>query len=296
VGLDLSLLETFRLVADLGSFSAAARKLGLTQPAISFQIKSLERELAAPLIDRSGGKVVLTPAGRTAYDHALRLLFDRDVMLADIPRATGKTAGHLLVGAGTIPGEFLLPHCIAEFRTVYPKVTVSVDIADSTHIMEELANEEIEVGFVGSPSEDPAVVQRRFSEDHLVLITPPHHRLAGKKEVSMEDITGEVFVNRKEGSGTRIRVESAMRDLGLDGGNLDIAAELGSTHSVISAVASGLGVSLISNRAAELPSISGMIAMKKVSGVDLSREFYAIHSSLRPLSVAAEKFLEFCVG
>lgn len=295
MGLDISLLETFTLVADLGSFSEAARKLGLSQPAVSFKIKSLEKELAAPLIDRSHGKVVLTPAGRTAYQHARKLLADRDEMLADIPRITGEVAGHLLIGAGTIPGEYLLPPVISEFRTVYPLVTVSVAISDSRQITEKLKKEEIEMGFVGSPPGDPQVAERVFAGDQLVLITPPYHHLAGRGEVGLEKITAEVFVNRKAGSGTQKSVESALSARGIDPGKLQVAAELGSTRAVISAVQSGMGVSVVSNRAAVQPAEAGLISMLQIEGVDLAREFYAVWVKGRPLSIAAEKFLEYCL-
>ncbi|MCG2796674.1 MAG: LysR family transcriptional regulator, partial [Actinomycetia bacterium] len=235
MGLDISLLETFKLVADLGSFSEAARRLGLSQPAVSFQIKSLEKELAAPLFDRSGGKVVLTPAGRTAYGHAGKLLSGRDEMLADIPRATGDVAGHLLIGAGTIPGEYLLPPVIREFRTEYPRVTVALDISNSREIVEKLKRENIEIGFVGSSPENPRMAARAFSEDRLVLITPPHHRLARERSATLEAVASEPFVNRRAGSGTRENVESAFLSLGMEPDELDVVAELGSTRAVISA-------------------------------------------------------------
>ncbi|MBU4489145.1 MAG: LysR family transcriptional regulator [Actinobacteria bacterium] len=295
MGLDISLLETFRLVADLGSFSEAARWLGLSQPAVSFQIKSLERELAAPLIDRSGGKVVLTPAGRTAYRHARKLLSCRDEMLADIPRATGDVAGHLLIGAGTIPGEYLLPPVIREFRTEYPRVTVSLDISNSREIVEKLKRENIEIGFVGSPPEDPRLSERAFSEDRLVLITPPHHPLTSEGEATLQAIASEPFVNRRAGSGTRENVESALLARGIDPDELDVVAEMGSTRAVISAVISGMGVSIVSSRAAEHPAESGLIAMRPIDGAGLTREFFAVWSEDRPLSVAAEKFLERCL-
>ena len=295
MGLDISLLETFKLVADLESFSEAARRLGISQPAVSFQIKSLEKDLGASLIDRSGGKVVLTPAGRTAYGHALKLLEGLDEMLADIPRATGDVAGHLLIGAGTIPGEYLLPPLMDAFRTAYPRVTVSLYISNSREILDRLERENIEIGFVGAPMGKPHVAEWAFSEDLLVLITPPQHRLAHERAATLEVIASEPFVNRGEGSGTRRNVESAFLSRGIDPDRLNVVAELGSTHAVISAVISGMGVSIVSNRAAEQPAESGLIHMCPIDGTDLTRKFFAVCSEDRPLSVAAEKFLEQCL-
>jgi LysR family transcriptional regulator, low CO2-responsive transcriptional regulator len=291
LGLDISLLETFTLVADLGSFSSAARRLGITQPAVSLQIKSLEKELAAPLIDRSHGKVVLTPAGRTAYAHAKKILTDRELMISDIPRATGRVAGQLLLGASTIPGEYLLPPVLSEFRKMYPEVTISLEIRDSAGVLQKLRCEEIELGFTGArPGGD--VAHRRFGEDRLVLITPPHHPLSTKRKVSLETLAGERYVNRGAGSGTRSKVESVMVKHGVDPDSLDVVAEMGSTQAVISAVQAGMGVSVVSRKAAEYPAKAGLIAMKKLPGTDLSRGFFVAYSKEHPLSVAADAFLK----
>ncbi len=295
MGLDIALLETFALVADLGSFSAAARSIGLTQPAVSLQVKSLEKELAAPLIDRSGGKVVLTPAGHTAYAHAKKILAARELMIADIPRATGRVAGQLLLGASNIPGEYLLPPVLSEFSRLYPEVSISLEINDSGGVFDMLRMERIELGFVGERPEGD-VAQRRFAEDRLVLITPPHHKLSVKRKVPLEAVAGERFVTRVGGSGTRKKYEAVLRERGIKPDSLDVAAELGSTQAVISAVQAGMGVAIVSQKAAEQPSRAGLLAMMDFSGVDFSREFYVVYATERPLSVAAETFLGTASG
>lgn len=296
MGLNISLLETFTLVADLGSFSGAARRQNLSQPAVSHKIKALEKELGAALIDRSGGKVLLTPAGRTAYRHAKEILKMRDAMMADIPRATGEVAGRLLIGASTIPGEYLLPPIIGEFKGEYPGVAVSLDISDSVGVVENLKLDEVELGFVGTRVNDADISQKRFGEDRLVLITPPHHPLAAGRRVTAESLAGVRFVNRKPGSGTRLRMEAMLSEKKIPLPTLDVAAEMGSTQAVISAVQSGMGVSMVSDEAARQPARQGLIAMIDMAGVDLSREFFVIHSKEMPLSVAAERFLKLALS
>lgn len=291
MGLDISLLETYILVSDLGSFSAAARRLGLTQPAVSLQIKSLEKELGAPLIDRSRGKVVLTPAGHTAYGHARKILADRERMMADIPRSTGLVAGRLLLGASTVPGEFLLPALLADFRMVYPDVSIRLEIHDSQGVIDALREERIELGFTGSRPEGD-LSGRKFAEDRLVLVTPSHHPLSGRRKVTLPAIARERFVDRRAGSGTRKRLEAALEEKGLSRESLEVVAELGSSQSVISAVRAGMGISVVSHRAAEQWARAGLISMIEVSGVDLSRDFYAVFNGGRPMSLAAASFLE----
>jgi len=295
MGLDISLLETFTLVADLGSFSGAARRLGLTQPAVSFQVKALEKELGADLIDRSRGKVLLTPAGRTAYAHAKKILSDREEMIADIPRVTGIVAGQLRIGASTIPGEFLLPTELAEFKRDYPQVTISLAIGDSVQVIEMVKGDRVEIGFVGMHPES-GLLKKSFAHDKLVLVTPLHHPLSAKKKVKLGDLAGEKWVTRAKSSGTGSRAESALRDAGVSSDDLEVVAEMGSTQAVLSAVAAGMGVALVSDRAAHEPARWGMISIVKPDGAELSREFFAVYASDRPLSLAAEQFLKAACG
>lgn len=295
MGLDINLLETFMLVADLGSFSGAARRLGLTQPAVSFQVKSLEKELGADLIDRSHGRVVLTPAGRTAYSHAGRILADREEMIADIPRTTGQVAGRLRLGASTIPGEYLLPPILAEFKLNFPQVSVSLDVSDSRRIIAMVADEQVEIGFVGTKP-GVGLRTRQFGSDRIVLVTPKRHKLAQRKKVRLGELAGERWIMRSESSGTRAKAQSALEEAGLSPGDLDVACELGSAMAVISAVSAGMGVALVSNIAAEEPSRSGLVAVAEVEGTDLSREFHAVYDPERRLSRAADEFLKATCG
>jgi DNA-binding transcriptional LysR family regulator len=291
LGLDISLLETFTLVADLGSFSGAARRLGLTQPAVSFQVKALEKELGASLIDRSRGKVVLTPAGRTAYEHARKILADREEMIADIPRTTGEVAGQLRVGASTVPGEYLLPEALADFKHHYPQVTISLVIGDSSGVVSMVEGELVELGFVGLRPDSRLKVEP-FAQDRIVLVTPARHALARRKKVALSELTAEKWVMRASSSGTRERSEAAFRDAGISTDDLEVVAEMGSTHAVLSAVAAGMGIALVSDRAATEPSRGGLVRLIEVSGAELVRQFYAVYSGERPLSRAAEEFLK----
>ncbi|MBN2167822.1 MAG: LysR family transcriptional regulator [Actinobacteria bacterium] len=296
MGLDISLLETFILVADLESFSGAARKLGLTQPAISFQIKTLEKEVGASLFDRNPGKVVLTPAGRTTYSFSKKVLDDYRKMIAGIPKTTGRVAGNLLAAASNIPGEYILPPIIAEFKTVFPDVTVSLEITDSQGALHKLTEEQTELSFIGTPLEHSGTVRKPFATDRLVLITPPEHKLAGSHKVKLKSISKEPLVNRSSSSGTRRTFETLFSLAGIDTAELNIIAELGSTQAVISAVQSGMGISIISDKAAANPAKSGLVASVDIAEVDVTRNFYAVYSSGRPLSLAAERFLEVCLS
>lgn len=295
MGLDISILNTFILVADLESFSGAARKLGLTQPAVSSQIKTLEKEVGAVLFDRKPGKVVLTPAGRTAYSYSQKMLSDHREMIAGIPKTSGNVAGTLLMAASNIPGEYILPPLVVEYRRSYPDVEISLEITDSEGALEQVKNERSELGFVGSPVEDKDITSKAFSEDRLVLMAPPGHRLSKKNTVAIKDIIEEPFITRTHSSGTRKSFEALFSNRGIDIEKLNIVAELGSTQAVITAVKSGGGVSIISDKAAADPSEAGLVSAVNIAGEKLTRKFYVVFLKDRPLSMAADKFLKSCL-
>lgn len=295
MGLNIALLESFVLVATLGSFSAAARQLGLTQPAVSSQIKSLEQEFGALLLSRTRGKVILTPAGRTALRHARKMLSDYNSMLAEIPRSSGKVAGVLLVGAGTVSGGFFLPPLIGMFKETYPEVVISLEVRDSDSVIDELKHKRIELGFVGKEVQDPGIAKEPMGSEELVLITPSEHALAPAGSGEWASLAGEPFVARKPTSGTRQCVEAVIRKKGEPPGGLDVVAELGTNLAVISAVEAGVGISIVSRKVAEYARIRGNISVLELSDTKLIREFYAIYLKDQPLSVAASTFLEFCL-
>jgi len=296
MGLDIALLETFTLVADLGSFSGAARRQGITQPAVSSQIKALEKEIGARLLDRTRGKIALTPEGRAAYRHARRILDERDAMLSTIPQANGAVSGLLLLGASSIPGEYLLPPLMAKYVGEYPGVNISLDISDSGVVAKDVLADRIELGFVGAAPFEKALQRKQFAEDRLVLIGPEGHRLEKKSVVQPSELLAERIVMRKETSGTRRRLEAALSEAGLGPDSIDMVAQMGSTQAVISAVHAGLGLGVVSNLAAENARKCGGCFVAKISGMDLARKFYAINLKKKPLSPAAEKFLEMAVG
>lgn len=296
MGLDISLLETFLLVARLGSFSKAARRLGLSQPAVSLQVKVLEKEVGASLIDRAPGRVQLTPAGHVACRHARGVLKERDRLMAGIPRATGDVSGNLLMAASTIPGEFLLPSIAARFYRACPGVKVFIDTTDTRGVAAQLREMRIELGFTGAPLEDAEIHEEHFAHDRLVVITPADHPLGSGGPVLPADLVGVPFVGRTRGSGTVRVLVDALAGQGISPGDLDVVAEFGSTQAAVSAVQSGMGISVVSQKAAWLPAQNGLLRMVEVTGVDLSRPFFAVRHRDRVLSLAAETFLEFCLA
>ena len=268
-------IESFLWVADLQSFTKAARHLYMSQPAISFQIKALEEDLAVVLFKRGEKKMVLTDAGQLLYKEAKQILQHYQKMKVDLDDLKGLKTGQLTVGACNIPGEYVLPHLIGDFFKTYPGVKINLRIADSRQIIQLLTSREIDVGFTGVPSEGNDINCFPWLKDELQLIVPLSHRWAGLESIEAADLVNENFIFRERGSGTRQTVEEILRaKIPVD--QIPKWLELGSSKAVITAVETGLGVSIVSRYAARDAVEAGRVKVTPVADLELSRNFYQL--------------------
>ncbi len=266
-------LEAFIRVAELQSFTRAAKQLYMSQPAISFQIKALEEDLSVTLLQRSERKVALTEAGRLLYPEAKQMLGHYNKIKAGLDALRGLKAGHMIIGASTIPGEYLLPGIIGSFRSKYPGVRVNLRIAGSGDVLKWLQERDIDLGVVGAIGEQDNVEFTKWLDDELVLVVPPGHRWSGKT-IEISELLGEKLILREEGSGTRKSMFNILEGQGLSIGDLTVEMELGSTRSVISAVQAGMGIALVSNWAAADVIEAGKLGETKIKGINLTRSFF----------------------
>ena len=284
-------LEAFILVAELQSFTKAARQLYMSQPAISFQIKALEEDLSVILLQRSERKVALTEAGRLLYPEAKQMLGHYNKIKAGLDALRGLKTGNMVIGASTIPGEYLLPGIIGAFRSKYPGVRVSLRIAGSGDVLKWLQERDIDLGVVGAIGQQENVEFTKWLDDELVLIVPPDHHWSGKT-IDVSELAGEKMVLREEGSGTRKSMLDILEKQGLSTDDLKVEMELGSTRSVISAVQAGMGIALVSSWAAADSIEVGKLGEAKLEGVDLTRSFYLARYHPGIANYAAEAFKE----
>ena len=249
--MNLKKIEAFVLILEKGSFSVAAENLGMTQPAVSSQVKSLEQDLGVKLIERRSSSIQPTPAGSYVYNLGRQLLDLSREMEEGVKNFQGVLTGKLRIGASTIPGTYLLPKWIGNFYKLFPKVEVINEIADSKQILERLMNRHIHISITGDKSDSPEIHSELIATDSLVLISPNEHPLATSEcKNNQLDLQQYHFVLREQGSGTRKSMEAGLNSLGVKIENLHIVAQLGSTEAVISAVEEGVGISFVSNLAA----------------------------------------------
>jgi DNA-binding transcriptional LysR family regulator len=291
--MDTKQLAAFCAVVERKSFSQAAERLGVTQPAVSLQIRSLEERLGQRLLDRSGRRVEPTEAGTRLYRNARRMLQLEDALLEDVARADeGRLAGTLEIGASTGPGAHLVPLLLCKFQRAHPALRVSLSISDTQAVIEQVAAREIELGAVGALRRHRSLEFEPLARDEIVLAVPPDHPASGRT-ITLEELQLETLIAMQEGAGVRQVVEEELRRAGMRARGLLPQLELGLQESVKSAVAAGYGVAFISRTAIVGELAAGTLGSARVAGIEPSRQLYVVRAKGRPATRAAEAFLEF---
>jgi len=291
--MDTRQLAAFCAVVERKSFSEAAERIGVTQPAVSQQIRSLEDRVGQQLLDRSGRRVEPTEAGNRLYRSAQRLLALERQLLEDVAgEADGPLRGQLAMGASTGPGGTVVPVLLCEFAEANPQVTVDLTISDTQTIVEQVARRELELGVVGATPRNRAVSYEPFFHDEVILVCPPDHPFAGKT-VSLDDLRGRRLIVMQEGAGVRQVIEDELREAGTRLRDLEVRLELGLQESVKSAVEAGHGVTFISRTAVERELGSGVLAEARVRGLEPSREISLVRAAGRVSTRVADAFVEF---
>jgi len=291
--MDTRQLAAFCAVVERRSFSQAAERLGVTQPAVSLQVRALEKRLGTQLLDRSGRRVEPTEAGRRLYRGAQRLLALEEQVLADVAaEAEGDLAGTLSIGASTGPAAVVVPQLLCEFQREHPAVRVALEVHDTRTVVELVAERELELGIVGASPRHRGVQFDPFATDEVVLVCPPGHRLAGKT-VPARELAAETLVVMQEGAGVRGVIDDELRRLGLRLRDLHVQLELGLQESVRSAVLAGFGVTFISRAAVEAELASGALAEARIEGMHGRREIVLARGVARVPTRAAQEFVAF---
>src|SRR6476661_6210208 len=262
--MDTRQLHAFCEVVERKSFSLAAERLGVTQPAVSLQVRALEKRLGTQLLDRSGRRVEPTEAGMRLYRGAQRLLALEEQVVAEVGLEGGEElAGPFEIGASTGPGGIVVAQLLCEFAELHPGLRVTLWVFDTQTIVERVAARELELGVVGAGRRHRGVVFEPFLHDEVILACPPGHPFAGR-HVTLEEIRAETLIVMQEGAGVRQMIEDELRRVGIRLRDLDVRLELGLQESVITAVKAGYGVTYISGTSVEADLAAGTLAAARV--------------------------------
>ena len=291
--MDTRQLHAFCEVVERKSFSLAAEQLGVTQPAVSLQVRSLEKRLGTQLLDRSGRRVEPTESGLKLYRSAQRLLaLEAEIVNELAEEATGELDGIFEIGASTGPGGVVLSQLLCQFAEVHPALHIALSVFDTQTVIERVADRTLQLGVVGAAPRPRGVEYEPFFRDTVVLACPPGHRFANRT-VSLDELKNEQLILMQEGAGVRQMIEDELRRAGTRLRDLNVRLELGLQESVTSAVRGGYGVTFISRSSVEKDLDAGMLAEARVSGLELEREIHLVRAAGRSETRSAGAFLEF---
>lgn len=291
--MDTRQLAAFCTVVERRSFSQAADRLGVTQPAVSLQVRSLEKRLGVQLLDRSGRRVEPTEAGWRLYRGAQRLLALEEQLVDDVVTdGDGELSGELRIGASTGPAAIAVPLLLCEFQRANPGIHVLFEVHDTQTVVERVADRQLELGIVGASRRHRGVRFEPFLRDEVILACPAGHRFAGRT-VTIDELREESLVVMQEGAGVRQIVEDELRGLGVRLRDLDVRLELGLQESVRSAVVAGFGVAFISRTAVESELAAGRLGEARVDGIDARRQISLARGTGRVPTRAGDAFVAF---
>lgn len=291
--LDVYELNVFLVAAETENFSEAARQLNLTQPAVSMQIRALERKLDVTLFHRAGRSLALSERGKALLPLA-RDVVNRAIRIEEeIESLKGEVVGHLKIGCSTTTGKYFLPHLLARFRRQYPAVQMTIMNHSRDRVVDEMCTGMAQLAVV---SAEPACKDssfRHFFTDHVVLIVPCSHPWAQRDVIAPEELRGADFILRDQESGTREEVETALHGVGLILDDLNIVMEIGNSEAISMAVEEGIGMAFVSRTVARRAIDLGKIKEVHVAGLSLKRDIFIAHSTRHPATRAQSEFWNF---
>ena len=291
--LDVYELNVFLVAAETENFSAAARQLNLTQPAVSMQIRALERKLDVTLFHRAGRSLALSERGKALLPLA-RDVVNRAIRIEEeIESLKGEVVGHLKIGCSTTTGKYFLPHLLARFRRQYPAVQMTIMNHSRDRVVDEMCTGTVQLAVVSAEPTCKDSSYRHFFTDNVVLIVPCSHPWAKRDVIAPEELRDADFILRDQESGTREEVETALREVSLVLDDLNIVMEIGNSEAISMAVEEGIGMAFVSRTVARRAIDLGKIKEVHVAGLSLKREIFIAHSTRHPATRAQSEFWNF---
>jgi DNA-binding transcriptional LysR family regulator len=284
----LHALAIYAAVVEHGTMTAAAEVLAISQPAISAQVKALERYYGTALLERGGRNVRPTAAGRLVADYARRLLRLADELKRSVDDLEGLTSGQLVIGASSTVGEQFLPTYLGRFHVAHPHVAIELRIGNTDEIMQLVLDRELDLAFVGRAPDHPEFDAEPVFRDEIVAFVAPGDPLLAEGPLDPARLGARQFVVRERGSATRDLALRCLRAAGCGPGHV---IELGSNEAVKRAVEARLGIGLLSTHAIEAERLAGLLVDLPLRRWECRRSFWLIRLADRSLTRAEQAFL-----
>jgi DNA-binding transcriptional LysR family regulator len=291
---DLIALDLLDSIADLGSLGQAARRHGMSQPAVSMRMSQLERRLGISLLQRGPAGTSLTPAGGRVAALGRRVLGEAEALMAGVQALVAQESSHLRVAASLTVAEHLLPGWIGALHRESPDVMLAVEVTNSSKVLARVRDGSADVGFVeGHESRPRGMTVIVVRSDRLVVVVDPEHPWARRESpVGGAELAAAELIVREPGSGTREVLDDALRPWGGPRSRL----ELGSTAAILAAARRGEGPAVLSALAVAEDIGAGRLAAVPTRDLDLTRSLRAVWPEARPLVPLARRLLNVAVA
>ena len=287
--MNLHQLHVFYEVASARSFTAAATKLHLTQPAATWQVKRLEEAYGVRLLDRAGKRVSLTEEGKVLFDFAgriLRLSRETDEALGDL---RGLPMGTLRIDATYIVGDYYLPGLLEALHRRHPDLAYQIGIGNSSQVIENTLAQRNDIGICAHDPVHPKLEARRILTDVLVAVVGPTHPFARRRTIALRELAGQPLILREQGSSPRRTIDEILKRHGIDP---RVVMESASTPIIKRFAANGVGVAILSQQVVAKELQEGLLRLVPFRDAEVAYHFYLIRHRDRWASRSVKAFIE----
>lgn len=282
-------LQIFEAVARKKSITKAAESLHMTQPAVSIQIKQLQKAVGIPLIKYSGRSLLLTEAGEELLHVQQTIQTQTEAFEAYVSGLKGGLKGTLSVSAAST-AKYFLPYLLGAFQKKYPGIKISLKVTNRNEVLGHLYDDEYQLAILTQLPEDSSITAEPFLANPLVMACPPDHPLSKKKNLTLTDLKNQPFIYRESGSGTRMVMEKELKRAGIIP---EKTMELATNEAVKQAIMAGIGISLISELSMTSERQTGMISIMDIKGYPIQTHWHVLYKHNRTLSKVFLNFIEF---
>lgn len=287
--LTLKQLKVFEAVAEYRSYTEAAKRLHMTQPAVSMQVKHLELQAGLTLFDRLGKKISITHAGEELLHYSKSIHQQLEEVEQVLEELKGLKRGKLhLTMAST--ANYFAPILLAAFHHEYPDVKMTLDVTNRAGLISAVENNTTDMVIMGRPPRDNNLVGIPFMENPLVAIAAPSHPLAKKKKISLAELQGETFIVREKSSGTRIAVDRFFSEHHLE---LPAGMEMNRSEAIKQAVMAELGLGIVSLHTLDMELSLKRLVVLNVEDFPIMRQWHIVHRKGKRFAAIPDAFKNF---
>jgi len=285
-------VHIFNIAARTLSITQTAKKMNLSQPSVSIQIKDLEDALNVRLFERINRKITLTDAGKVFFEYSEKLLNLIDEIDATMNEFSSGDMGRLVLGASSTVGVYVLPKYLGDFKEIYPKAEIALMIQNRQEAVEQCIAGDLDFAFMQDPPKHPDLQAEFFMKDELLIVCSPKHQWASREYLTMKVITSEPepIILREEGSGTRDLIEYVLKRYGIE---RKVTMELSSSEGIKRAVEANLGVAVLSKNVIARELKNKSLVGLPIKDFNTKRDFFIVKNKKRRFMPLMVKFYDF---